>query len=124
MAMIQCPECGKEISDKATSCPSCGYPINSTQVETEQDRVNVRGKNKGKNFLTFGGVLFIVSMVFGISTSNAELALRAKKLTRGLYGSEAFEWLFLRYAPTLLLWISIILAATGIIFLIISKRKK
>lgn len=124
MAMIQCPECGKEISDKATSCPSCGYPINITQVETEQDRVNVRGKNKGKNFLTFGGVLFIVSMVFGISTSNAELALRAKKLTRGLYGSEAFEWLFLRYAPTLLLWISIILAATGIIFLIISKRKK
>lgn len=21
------------------SCPSCGYPINSIQVETEQDRV-------------------------------------------------------------------------------------
>ena len=38
-------------------------------------------------------------------------------------GSEAFEWLFLRYAPTLLLWISIILAPTGTIFLIISKRK-
>ncbi len=124
MALIKCPECGKEISDKANSCPSCGYPINSTQVETEQDRVNVRGKNKGKDFLTLGGVLFLVSMVFGIGTSNAELALRAKKLTQGLYGSEAFEWLFLRYAPTLLLWISIILAATGIIFLIISKRKK
>lgn len=124
MALIKCPECGKEISDKASSCLSCGYPINSTQVEMEQDRVNVRGKNKGKIFLTFGGVLFLVSMVFGISTSNAELALRAKKLTRGLYGSEAFEWLFLYYAPTLLLWISIILTVIGIIFLLISKRKK
>lgn len=123
MALIKCPECGKEISDKASSCPSCGYPINNTEIETEQDRINIRGKNKGKNFLIFGSVLFLISMVFGISTSNAELALRAKKLTRGLYGSEAFEWLFLRYAPTLLLWISIILVAIGIIFLIISKRK-
>lgn len=25
MALIQCPECGKEISEKATSCPNCGY---------------------------------------------------------------------------------------------------
>ena len=27
MALIKCPECGKEISDKAASCPKCGYPI-------------------------------------------------------------------------------------------------
>ncbi len=27
MALINCPECGKEISDKALSCPKCGYPI-------------------------------------------------------------------------------------------------
>ena len=27
MALIQCPECGKEISDRASSCPNCGYPI-------------------------------------------------------------------------------------------------
>lgn len=27
MALINCPECGKEISDKAMSCPYCGYPI-------------------------------------------------------------------------------------------------
>lgn len=25
MALIQCPECGKEVSDKALDCPSCGY---------------------------------------------------------------------------------------------------
>ena len=25
MALIKCPECGKEISDKAKKCPNCGY---------------------------------------------------------------------------------------------------
>lgn len=27
MALINCPECGKEISNKATSCPHCGNPM-------------------------------------------------------------------------------------------------
>lgn len=29
MALIKCPECGKEISDKAEACPNCGCPINN-----------------------------------------------------------------------------------------------
>lgn len=28
MALINCPECNKEISDKALNCPNCGVPIN------------------------------------------------------------------------------------------------
>lgn len=27
MALIKCPECGKEISDRAASCPNCGCPV-------------------------------------------------------------------------------------------------
>ena len=27
MALISCPECSKEISDKADVCPQCGFPI-------------------------------------------------------------------------------------------------
>lgn len=26
MPLIKCPECGKEISDKAFACPNCGNP--------------------------------------------------------------------------------------------------
>lgn len=39
MALINCPECGKEISDKAAACPHCGYPITTqqTQVKPEED---------------------------------------------------------------------------------------
>ena len=32
MALINCPECGKSVSDQASSCPSCGHPINSAAV--------------------------------------------------------------------------------------------
>jgi uncharacterized membrane protein YdbT with pleckstrin-like domain len=27
MALINCPECGKQVSTEARACPSCGYPI-------------------------------------------------------------------------------------------------
>jgi uncharacterized membrane protein YdbT with pleckstrin-like domain len=27
MALINCPECGKQVSSEAPACPGCGYPI-------------------------------------------------------------------------------------------------
>ncbi len=39
MAIINCPECGKDISDKATSCPHCGVTINP--VPTQPINVNM-----------------------------------------------------------------------------------
>ena len=33
MALIKCPECKQEISDKAGACPSCGYSVKATTVE-------------------------------------------------------------------------------------------
>ena len=27
MALIHCPECVREVSDQATACPHCGYPL-------------------------------------------------------------------------------------------------
>lgn len=27
MALINCPECGKQVSDKASMCPNCGCPV-------------------------------------------------------------------------------------------------
>ena len=35
MALIKCPECGKEISDKANACPNCGNPINVVEKKEE-----------------------------------------------------------------------------------------
>ena len=33
MALIKCPECEKQISDKASSCPECGFPLKVTYEE-------------------------------------------------------------------------------------------
>lgn len=33
MALINCPECGKEVSDKARNCPSCGYPLITSEEQ-------------------------------------------------------------------------------------------
>ena len=123
MALIKCPECEADVSNKAMCCPKCGYPINKIEIETEEDRVVIRGKNKGKTILIFGSILFLISMALGLGTIDAQTALSAKRLTRGLYGSEAFKWLILRYVPDLLLWSSIILVLVGIIFIIINRKK-
>lgn len=32
MALIKCPECGKEVSDRAPACIHCGFPLAATTV--------------------------------------------------------------------------------------------
>ena len=42
MALIKCYECGKEISDKAPSCPHCGAPklvATNKKVKTKKSLV-------------------------------------------------------------------------------------
>lgn len=36
MALIKCPECGKQISSFATACPQCGCPVEKEQAEPVQ----------------------------------------------------------------------------------------
>ena len=35
MALIKCPECGKEISDKSNACIHCGCPIQIQKTESK-----------------------------------------------------------------------------------------
>lgn len=39
MALINCPECKKEISDKAKSCPNCGCPLSENENQSFNDDV-------------------------------------------------------------------------------------
>ncbi|MDO4803070.1 MAG: zinc ribbon domain-containing protein [Prevotellaceae bacterium] len=55
MAIIKCPECGREISDKAPACPHCG--IVNPSLQRAKDRLssgrteqpNSQAENHGKN---------------------------------------------------------------------------
>ena len=40
MALINCPECGRQVSDRAASCPDCGCPINNVPVAAPQVVMN------------------------------------------------------------------------------------
>ena len=39
MALISCPECEKQVSDKAKSCPYCGCPIEEPTIKTIEPTV-------------------------------------------------------------------------------------
>lgn len=48
MSLIKCPECGREISDKAINCPQCGYPMNtpsSTKPRVKRHKRPTRAAN-------------------------------------------------------------------------------
>lgn len=36
MALIKCPECQKEISDSAVSCPNCGHRLKAMSDQTKK----------------------------------------------------------------------------------------
>jgi len=38
MALINCPECNKEISDKATTCPHCGCPLEAQSTPAKKPK--------------------------------------------------------------------------------------
>lgn len=42
MALIKCPECELQVSDKALSCPHCGYPMQTNKATTAKRKSNKR----------------------------------------------------------------------------------
>lgn len=56
MSLIQCAECGKEISDSASACPGCGAPItvrkkNGRVAYTDQEVSVMLSKKKKTSHL-------------------------------------------------------------------------
>ena len=50
MALIKCPRCGKEISDKAEKCPYCGVKCQEFDSEHEKLNVNCNSEQPKKFF--------------------------------------------------------------------------
>jgi len=40
LALISCPECGNDVSDKAKACPNCGCPVNEKNGSDSKDAVS------------------------------------------------------------------------------------
>ena len=63
MALIKCPDCGKQISDQAQSCPECGRPTQAS-----------------KDLLAFVGLGLIFASVIGFAIVKREPDIYRDKL--------------------------------------------
>ena len=87
MALIQCPECKREISSSARSCPSCGYPMqeNSSEPQFEAFRKRVLIGSLVMCIVTFPiGIALNIPYVWGlciagIIVAGVKLAVSAKR---------------------------------------------
>lgn len=72
MAIVKCPECGKDVSDSAVSCPNCGKPLQATQKLSDPTPAPAPQKKKKGIFkkiiigivVIFVG-LFVLGMLVG-----------------------------------------------------------
>lgn len=86
MALINCPECNKEISDKVKSCPHCGYPlVEEQEVKTLNTPQQVEvtavklGTKSYKKPIIIGLIILLlgVAAFLGISYINEQKAEKA-----------------------------------------------
>lgn len=83
MALINCPECTKEISDKVKSCPHCGYPFEEDSIQNEEIKpqqveltgVKISGLNYKRTALfTLMGLILIVAIFLGVKMRSERVA--------------------------------------------------
>lgn len=78
MALIKCRECGKEISDKANTCPNCGCPVEAIPINLSKtlpptNTITPPVRKKKKHgcliaFLIIIGIPVLIGVIANIST--------------------------------------------------------
>lgn len=75
MALIKCIDCGKDVSDRASSCPNCGCPIEDSKQYIMNAEILSRYSNEITNLRktyrcsNCGGHFFTVKLFAGILMS-------------------------------------------------------
>ncbi len=63
MSLINCSECGKEISSEAINCPNCGYPLNKLKKQSIMKTENMMSRFKVLS-IVFGAFLLVDLLIF------------------------------------------------------------
>lgn len=66
MALIKCPECGTQVSDKAEKCVHCGYPINSNKqsmMPVEESVSDMKESKKKRNLIITVGIIAVAILI-------------------------------------------------------------
>lgn len=71
MALIQCPECGKEISDTINKCPHCGYSVKPRLILD-----NIKKKNVFIGLFTIIALIIIIFILTSINRDPMDIAVK------------------------------------------------
>ena len=65
MALINCPECGKQVSDTAAACPNCGAPVGSESQSAGAALVTTQETSKKLKLHTIISAIMFWIGIFG-----------------------------------------------------------
>ena len=116
MAIIKCPECGKDVSDQAEVCVHCGYPLakgkpvsddpaDAPAAPAEEKKEKPAGGRKKGLILAVAGVLLVAAVIAVVLLVTGEKPLQVtmgQSITLGHYPQTAagndqtpIEWIVL-----------------------------
>ncbi|SEM59376.1 hypothetical protein SAMN04487770_15021 [Butyrivibrio sp. ob235] len=126
MALIKCPECGKEISDQAECCPSCGCPINEEpRIITNNDfenSIDAAKRKSGKTLIILGIICWIGSFVTAISIADDLLMDKVSYIYSGYHSKPGL--VLLNKMLSIVNWVGLILIIVGIVIVIVHRKKR
>ena len=99
MSLIKCPDCEKQISDSATSCPNCGRP--NKQQKNETQTIELTNKSLKMQSALAMLVIFIgfIAIAIGITGEGKAPDQFAKNIGI-ILTIVGFIWLFVVKAQT------------------------
>ena len=84
MALLKCPECDSQVSDKAQCCPKCGFPVKD-MIEIERKTIQEKKRAKRKKMVEIVlAVVVVCVVVVGV------IAVIKRPDTSGLYNKIAW----------------------------------
>ena len=64
MALINCPECGSQVSDQAEKCLRCAFPINGKKVVVEsKEGFFLQSMNFGCSLVFYSFIALVVAFI-------------------------------------------------------------
>jgi len=89
MPLIKCPECSKEISDKAEACPHCGFPISKHSDENQNNTSDNYVEQKCGFIDRFEGFLLNKNIICPHCQKRGGVITKPSKKKRGISGGKA-----------------------------------
>lgn len=84
MALVECPECKKEVSDQATACPHCGYPLREVVPTATPTKKAKRPMGLLWVLIAVAVILFVLVLSQRNREPRQEIACDSKQLKRAI----------------------------------------